>query len=69
MHEDSLIYLPCGGKAMFDSSTGVGWRCMDCYTVVGSIGQPKQCVDESKKYDNWKKLGGKGWDYATGKPG
>jgi hypothetical protein len=42
---------------------------MDCYTVVGSVGQPKQCVDKMRKYDNWKKLGGKGWNYNTGKPG
>ena len=63
------IYLPCGGKAMLDSDNFVGWRCMTCNTVVDSVGQPKHCADEAKKYDNWKTLGGKGWDYATGEPG
>jgi hypothetical protein len=34
--------------------------------VVGSIGQPQSCKDEEQKYLNWKKLGGKGWDYNLG---
>ena len=55
--------LPCGGVAYFDDDCGIGYRCSNCFAVVGSIGQPKHCKDEAKKYENWEKLGGKGWDY------
>lgn len=60
------IYLPCGGIANFDHDSGISYRCEICGAVVGSIGQPQQCKDEQKKWDNWKKLGGKGWDPITG---
>jgi hypothetical protein len=59
--------LPCGGVAYFDDRAGYGYRC-DCGSVVGSIGQPQRCKDEEQKYENWKKLGGKGWDYDKGCP-
>ena len=55
--------LPCGGTAYFDEASGISYRCEDCGAVVGSIGQPRECVEEAKKYDNWEKLGGEGWDY------
>ena len=55
--------LPCGGTAYFDESNGISYRCDTCYAVVGSIAQPQSCKDEAKKYENWEKLGGKGWDY------
>ena len=42
--------------------------CEMCGTVVGSIGQPQSCKDEIAKYENWQKLGGKGWDYKKGVP-
>jgi hypothetical protein len=61
------MYLPCGGVAYFDDRAGYGYRC-DCGSVVGSIGQPQRCKDEEQKYENWKKLGGKGWDYDKGCP-
>ena len=57
------IRLPCGGTAYFDESSGISYRCADCMAVVGSIGQPQQCKDEAAKWDNWKLLGGVGWDY------
>ena len=59
------MHLPCGGTAYFDDSAGYGFRC-ECGSVVGSIGQPQSCKDEAQKYDNWKKLGGKGWNYRKG---
>jgi hypothetical protein len=62
------MYLPCGGTAYFDEGAGYGYRCGDCMAVVGSIGQPRSCVEESKKYDAWKALGGKGWNYEKGCP-
>lgn len=59
-------YLPCGGVANFDHSSGISYRCEDCGAVVGSIGQPRRCQDAVQKYENWKALGGKGWDYDLG---
>jgi hypothetical protein len=57
------MYLPCGGVAYFDEDSGISYRCELCNAVVGSIGQPKRCKDEAQKYENWKQLGGEGWDY------
>lgn len=62
------MHLPCGNRAYFDESSGISYRCEFCMAVIGSIGQPKQCKDEAQKYDNWKSLGGKGWDYDKGEP-
>lgn len=62
-HEMDVMRLPCGGTAYFDESSGISYRCEDCGAVVGSIGQPEHCKDEMQKYDVWKTLGGKGWDY------
>jgi len=59
------MYLPCGGTAYFDESSGISYRC-ECGSVVGSIGQPQSCKDEAAKWDNWEHLGGKGWDYFEG---
>ena len=58
--------LPCGGTAYFDESSGISYRCHDCMAVVGSIGMPQSCKDEAQKYENWKALGGEGWDYFAG---
>jgi hypothetical protein len=55
--------LPCGGVAYFDFSSGISYRCENCGAVVGSIGQPRQCVEEAKKYEVIKHLGGQGWNY------
>jgi hypothetical protein len=59
------IFLPCGGTAHFDVGSGISYRC-ECGATVGSIGMPQACKDEQTKWDNWKKLGGKGWDMFTG---
>jgi hypothetical protein len=61
-----FCYPPCGGTARFDEGSGFGYRCEDCNAVLGSIGQPASCRDEAQKYENWKKLGGRGWDYMKG---
>jgi hypothetical protein len=63
----SRIFLPCGGVARFDESSGISYRCEHCFAVVGSIGQPDRCQEESEKWQNLKTLGGKGWDYELGK--
>lgn len=60
------IYLPCGPRAEFDHGSGYAYRCDYCGAVVNSIGQPQRCKDEAQKYENWKLLGGKGWDYDNG---
>lgn len=57
------MYLPCGGIAHFDKSSGISYRCEECMAVVGSVGMPRSCKNEIEKYDNWEELGGKGWDY------
>lgn len=59
------INLPCGGTAYFDEDSGISYRCETCFAVVGSIGQPRRCKDEAEKWENWKSLGGKEWDYFT----
>ncbi len=61
------MYLPCGGTAYFDEASGISYRC-ECGAVVGSIGMPAECKEEMVKYENWKTLGGQGWDYIKGEP-
>ena len=61
-----FLYPPCGGVARFDNGSGIGYRCEDCNAILGSIGQPTSCKEDALKYENWKKLGGKGWDYVEG---
>lgn len=56
------MYLPCGGTAYFDESSGISYRC-ECGAVVGSIGMPQVCKDEAEKWEVQKALGGQGWDY------
>ena len=59
-------YLPCGNRATFDHASGMSYRCDQCWAVVGSIGQPRECRDEMNKWKNWKTLGGRDWDYNKG---
>lgn len=66
-NEFAPMFLPCGGTAYFDESSGISYRC-ECGAVVGSIGQPRSCVEEAKKYKVLEALGGKGWNYKTGEP-
>lgn len=69
MSEVSLLdpmFLPCGGTAYWDESSGISYRCETCMAVIGSIGQPQHCKDEARKYRVWEELGGKGWDYFEG---
>ena len=60
------MYLPCGGTAYFDVDSGISYRCEVCMAVVGSMGQPRECKEEANKYEHWKALGGKGWNYEKG---
>jgi hypothetical protein len=63
---EPIIYMPCGGTAFFDGE--YSYRCWDCMAVVGSMGQPTRCKEQAEKHENWKALGGKGWDYVKGVP-
>ena len=65
-HIPLFISLPCGSRAELDHDSGCGHRCENCFAIVGSIGQPQACKDAAAKYDNWEKLGGKGWNYLLG---
>ena len=56
-------YLPCGNRATFNHASGMSYRCDQCWAVVGSIGQPRECKDEAEKWDMIKAMGGEGWDY------
>jgi hypothetical protein len=61
-------YLPCGSRAMFDSGSGMSYRCEDCMATVGSIGMPSECRSEMDKYEKvLPALGSKvRWDYEEG---
>lgn len=60
------MYLPCGGVAEFDHSSGISYRCEMCNAVVGSVGQPTSCQQEAKKWESYEAAGMWRWDYNTG---
>ena len=62
------LYLPCGGHARFDLSSGISYRCETCMAVVGSIGQPNSCREEAKKWEAYEEAGMWRWDYNRGQP-
>lgn len=64
MSHHSPIKLPCGAVAVFDTGSGCAYRCTQCFSVVGSVSQPRSCVEASQKYEVMKAMGGKGWDYS-----
>lgn len=41
--------MPCGGTPIFDVSSGIGYICDTCFAVIGSVGQPKKCVELNKQ--------------------
>jgi hypothetical protein len=60
------MYLPCGGVAEFDHSSGISYRCEMCNAVVGSVGQPTSCQQEAMKWEAYEAAGMWKWDYNTG---
>ena len=58
-----LEQMPCGGIPIFDYDSGCAYRCDRCYAVIGSIGQPRECVeinnDEENRKTEWALLSGK----------
>lgn len=65
-HDLIDITLPCGSRAHFDQSSGIGYRCYECMAMFGSIGMPPRCKEEADKWDVQKALGGEGWDFFDG---
>lgn len=45
----TLNTMPCGGTPRFDDDSGYAYRCDACFAVIGSIGQPKDCVEFNEK--------------------
>lgn len=43
--------MPCGGTGYFDHASGFSYRCDTCNAVIGSIGMPRECVDEYRKME------------------
>jgi hypothetical protein len=62
----NVMYLPCGGEAHFDHGSGCSYRCEHCMATVGSIGQPRSCREEAKKWEAYEKAGMWRWDYNKG---
>jgi hypothetical protein len=62
------MYLPCGGVAYFDQDSGISYRCETCFAVVGSVGQPRSCKEETDKWEAYESAGMWKWDYNTGEP-
>ena len=60
------IFLPCGSTAEFDIPSEMGYRCTSCFAMVGSIGQPRQCVEIAEMWKNVEAMGGRGWDFRRG---
>ncbi len=53
------IYMPCGGTGYFDHASGFSYRCDTCNAVIGSIGMPRECVDEYRKMEMLDIIAGK----------
>lgn len=58
------MVLPCGGVAYYDEPTyGMSYFCAQCEAIVGSDKMPQKCKDEEAKWETWRALSGRGWDY------
>ncbi len=51
--------MPCGGTGYFDHASGFSYRCDTCNAVIGSIGMPRECVDEYRKMEMLDIIAGK----------
>lgn len=47
--QPSYVDAPCGARAVFDYDTGIGYRCLDCFCILGSVGQPRICQEIADK--------------------
>lgn len=48
---DRLERMPCGGTPIFDQDSGYAYRCSCCFSVIGSVGQPKECQKINSEYN------------------
>ena len=49
---NTLPRLPCGGIPVFDEESGCAYRCDACFAVIGSVSQPKRCIDMNTARDD-----------------
>lgn len=54
--EEDPMPLVCGGEAIFDVDSGIGFRCIHCGAMVGSIGMPTSCKEAFEAEEMWKTL-------------
>lgn len=40
---DVLPRMKCGGVPTFDHDSGYAYRCSNCFAVIGSVSQPREC--------------------------
>ncbi len=52
------IELLCGSTAVFDVDSMMGYRCTECFAMVGSMGMPPSCKDLYDQADVIDKLRG-----------
>jgi hypothetical protein len=52
------ITLLCGNIASFDMTSGISYRCHNCFATVGSMGMPKKCKELHDMEDVIDKLKG-----------
>lgn len=53
------VYMPCGGTAYFDHSSGISYRCDVCNSVLGSVGMPQECREIYRKMELLDVIAGK----------
>ena len=58
------IYMPCGGTAYFDHSSGISYRCDTCFAVLGSIGMPQECREIYRKMELLDVIAGKKQEFT-----
>lgn len=50
--DQKLAPMPCGGTPVWDSPSEMGYRCENCGAMIGSVGQPRSCVEKNQEADN-----------------
>lgn len=55
-----IIHLECGNWAEFDEGSGCSYRCLECGATIGSIAEPRRCVEKRREKEDkakvWKVL-------------
>ena len=57
---DELPRMKCGGTPRFDYDSGYAYRCDACFAVIGSMGQPRSCVEINGGSGTHEENGGRG---------